>query len=218
MSLGRARGVLGIKPDRVPGVLERAELMLGMMGADPGTYSAPSPTLPAFKILIDNVSDAQAAARRLTIGAAATRDVQCGLLIQGMKSELFYVQSLASAAISYEHSVALILNAGILIAGYTGYDKPFLKLTPGVASGSVHCEANVGILVREAAVGRYQNRFFNWEVTLDGSRSFIAATPTSVGRTTLHGLPPRTVVGVRVCLSSAAGAGPWSQVVTTLVV
>jgi len=217
MNVHRVRGVLGIRIDKVPGVITRAEAMLSGMGSDPATYAAPVPPLPAFKILIDNTTETQVAARKRTVGAAATSTVACGLLIEGMKSELFYLHTLANLAPTPAHAVALFQNAGVLVAGYTAPTKELLALTLGVQPGTVHCEANVGLLVGVGAPKPHQNRFFNWSYTLDGSKTFVNALSTSVARTTLVNLPSLTLVGVRVSLTNAAGPGPWSQVVTILV-
>ena len=217
MSLHRVRGVLNVTIDNVPGALARGEAVYGGLSGDTVTYGSPSPALPAFKTLLDNATAAQVTARKRTAGAAATRDVEVGFLIQGMKSELFYVQSLADLATTPERAVALFTNAGMLVAGYTPRAKPLLELTAGAQPGTVQCEVNVGLLVGVGVPRPRRYRCFNWGYTLDGSKSFIGAPTTPVGRTLLSGLPSQTVVGVRVSLSTSASTGAWSQVVNILV-
>ena len=217
MSLHRVRGVLNVTITKVPEVLTRAEAMVLGIGGDPVTYAGATPAIAAFKALFDTATAAQAAAKKRTIGAAATRDVDVRLLYQGMKSELFFVQGLADQATSPESAVALFTNAGIPVAGYTAPSKPLLGLTAGDLPGSVQCEVNVGLLVGVGALKPHAYRCFGWEYTLDGSKTFVIAPSTPVGRTILFGLPSQTVVGVRVSLSTSKGAGPWSAVVPILV-
>lgn len=209
----RVRAALGIDKHDIPVVIERATAMHDGMFADTAVYTGPIPSLLVFLGLIQNLVAAQKLVPAGTKGMAAKRNVERDILFTGMESERMFVQTLADA--SPLHAIAIIQNAGLLVAGLPLRAKPVLALALGKQSGSVHCDANVGQLAGPGKIHRA--RFFNWEYTVDGGVSFITATPSPTGKTTLHNLAPLTTVGVRVNLHDLTGPGPWSQVVTILV-
>ena len=211
----RLRAVLDIDKKHIPDVIARAQGMHDGMDADHGTYVAPNPPLPDFFSLIQNLVSAQLLVPKGTRGAAATRDVARDLLVTGMESERMYVQILADA--SPLKAAALIQNAGLGVAGIPMPHKALLTLSLGAQSGSLACEANIGLLLAMGPHRPHQNRFCTWEYTLDGGKTFVAAPPTSTGKTTILNLPPLSMVGVRVNLSTADGPGPWSPVVSVIV-
>jgi hypothetical protein len=200
---------------KVSAVTGRAEAMATGLESDPGTYVNPNPSVQAFKTLITNVADAQKTVKTRVVGAAATRDVVLHLLIQGMRSERQYIEDLASSNLS--RAVQIIENAGLLVAAPTTRTKLLLVLRNGAESGTVACDANVGLLVGAGAKHPYAARFFGWSYTLDGGKSFVTAPSTEHGRTLLKGLPPLTLVGVRVNITILGVTGPWSDVATIVV-
>ena len=211
----RPRAMLDITPSKITTVVGRAEAIGNGFSADKVTYASPNPPLSAFLTLLTNVTSAQSLVSSRTKGMAASRNVQRDLLIMGMKSELLYVQNLVDTSIP-SRGVALIENAGMLVATAPARTKAVLSLALGKASGSVVCSASVALLLGTGALKPKQLRFFNWQYTLDG-KTFLNAPPTSTWKTTLLGLPLLTVVGVRVNLNNADGPGPWSQVVNILI-
>src|SRR5579871_3901800 len=110
----RIRAILGVDKYIIPQVLDRAWAMHNGMEADPATYADPSPPLPAFLQLIDDLSVAQQAVRTRTVATSATRDVQRDLLWSAMESERMYVQLLADN--SPARAEEIILHAGLLVA------------------------------------------------------------------------------------------------------
>jgi hypothetical protein len=211
MSIGRVRAVFGVDMQQVPLVVGRAELMASGMASDPATYDKPNPPLPAFNDLIANVTKAQTAVRTRVVGAAATRDVHLGALVGGMESERLYIQGLADN--NRSHAVQLIQNAGLVVAGSPARTKLLLVLRSGPDLGSVVCDANVGLLVG-GAKHPYAARFFGWEYTVDGGKTFITSPTTATGKTLLTGLPPLTEVGVRVNVTISGVTSDWSDVAT----
>ncbi len=214
MSLGRYRAVFG-DLTKVPLVVDRATAMLNGMGADTTTYANPNPTLAVFKELITNVTTSQVAVKQRTVGAAATRDVQLRLLIGGMESERLYVQSLADSMPS--RGIEIIQNAGLVVATPPSYTKLLLVLRNGQPSGTIECDANVGLLVGTGAKHPYAARFFGWQTTIDGSKTFVTAPTSNHGKTLLTGFTPLTVVGVRVNITIGGVTSEWSDVATILV-
>lgn len=215
MKLGRLRAVFGIDVHKIVEVQARAQAMYDGLAADPATYASPTLPLPAFEALIQNLSAAQPAVKTRVLGAREKRDVQRGLLLTGMGIERTFVQALADA--NPTHAAALITNAGLVVATSPVHHKALLTLRNGKQSGTVTCDANVGLLVGAGATHPTANRCFNWQYTLDGSKSFITMLSTSGCKTLIQGLTPLATVGVRVSLSNAQGPGEWSQVVTILV-
>jgi hypothetical protein len=150
------------------------------------------------------------------VGAAAVRDVHRGVLVSAMESERIIVQLMADA--DRARAIALIENAGLLVAGAPVHEKPPLKLWMGPQAGSIVCDANVGMLVRASGTTKpWQYRCFNWEHTLDDGQSFVAMPSTPRGKMVLHGFAPAARVGVRVSMTNSEGTGAWSQVVSIIV-
>jgi hypothetical protein len=146
--------------------------------------------------------------------AASIQMLAASILVQGMESERLYVQSLADKDAA--RAVEIIQNAGLVVAGRSGHGKLMLVLRDGPTPGSVEADANVGLLVADAP-HPYATRFFNWEITSDGGRTFVPAPSTNHCKTVLTGLTPLTVVGVRVSVTILGVTGPWTDVATTLV-
>ena len=216
MNTRRIRAVFGFDRHQYVKMLACAHRMHDGMAGDTATYTAPNPALPAFLTLIQNAEVAQLAVRSRTVGAAATRDAQCALLFTGMESELSFIQGLADA--SPGRGIAIIQNVGLRVRGFRNHPKAPLTLRNGALSGTVVCDANVGLLVAAAGpLKPHQQRFFNWEYTLDGGKTFQTAPSTPKGKTMISGLTPLTTVGVRVSMTNGVGQGDWSQVVTILV-
>ena len=76
----RVRATLGVDKQKIVDVLNRAQAMYNGMNADKVTYASPNPTLPAFIVLIQNLTTAEQAAQLRPKGAAATRNAQRDLL------------------------------------------------------------------------------------------------------------------------------------------
>jgi hypothetical protein len=132
-----------------------------------------------------------------------------------MQIERMFIQALADANPS--HAEALITNGGLVVAAPPGYTKDLLTLRNGKQSGTVTCEANVKLLVGTGAKHPHESRYFNWEQTLDGGKTFTTLLSTTRGKTLIQGLTPLTTVGVRVSMTNSEGAGEWSQIVSILV-
>jgi hypothetical protein len=213
MAIRTLRAVLGVFKIRVPDVLMRAEAMYNGMNSHQADYPSPNPALPAFLTLTQNLQSSHQAVKART-GTAAARDVHRDLLWDAMHTERAYVQSLVTADTG--RGVLLIQNAGLVIATINPYQKALLTLSQGSQPGTIHCEANVGLLVGVATLKPNQHKFFNWQYTLDG-KTFVSMPSTAGCKTSITGLTPLTTVGVRVSLTNMHETGPWSQVVSILV-
>ena len=215
MSLHQLLAALGAERRNVPDVIDRAQAMSFGFEMHAADYPALCPSLPVFQDLLANAIAAQLRVPMRTVGLAKARDVDRDLLWSAMKSERAYVQSLVDS--DPTRGRLLIENAGLLVATSHRYQKPLLTLALGTQPGTVLCDANLTLLVGTGTTKPSQKRCLDWEYTLDGAATFVAAGSTPGCKTLLTGLPSLTVVGVRVCLSSRAGAGAWSQVATIVV-
>jgi hypothetical protein len=216
MKIGRYRAVFGVADlTKVGPVVDRATAMDNGMGADTTTYATPNPPLPVFRSLITSVTTAQGLVKTRMVGAAAARDVDLRSLVGGMESERLYIQTLADANAS--NAIQIIQKAGLVVAAKPAHTKLTIMLRNGQPSGSVVCDANVGLLIGTDAKHPYAARFFGWQYTVDGSKTFITAAMTATGKTLLTGLTPFTVVGVRVNITILGVTSDWSDVATILV-
>ena len=213
MSLRTLRAVLGVNKVQIAGVLVRAQAMYDGMNSHKADFPSPNPALPAFLTLIQNLQSSHQAVKART-GTATARNVERDLLWDGMHSERVYVQSLVTADMA--RGMLLIENAGLVLATHKVHQKALLTLTEGSQSGSIDCEANVALLIGVGTLNPRQHRFFNWQYTLDG-KTFVSVPSTAGCKTVITGLPPLTIVGVRVSLTNMHETGPWSQVVSILV-
>ena len=209
----RVRGMLDVDPRKADQVVDRAELMDAGLVTYASTFTSPNPPEPKFASQIALTSTAQIAARKGGAGMSAARDVQVGILLDMMHSELVYMQSVANAA-TPDQAVQILLQGGVKIAGVGKHNKEILTISQSQPGASVMLEANVSALL-----GPYLRRkhFFSWEYTLDG-KTFVARPSTPEGLTTVPGLTALTTVGFRVAVTVAkTPMGPWSQIVNFLV-
>src|SRR5262249_48617494 len=94
-----------------------------------------------------------------------------------------------------------------------GYQKPLIGLKNVLPSGTVLVYANARLL----DITR-RSKFYNWQYTLDGGKTFIAMPPTQSAQTSLSGLTPLTMVGAQAPVSAPTGPqGPWSHPAPILV-
>jgi hypothetical protein len=215
MSLNVLRAIYGINVRKIVEVEGRAQAMHDGMEGDPATYANPTLALPAFLGLIQNLGTSQQAVRTRIVGARENRDVNRSLLLSGMGVQRSFIQSLADA--NPLRAAVIITNGGLIVATTPVRTKGLLTLRNAKASGSVTCDANVGLLVGAGALHPSESRYFNWEYTLDGAKTLVTLPSTTRGKTLIQGLPALATVGVRVSLTNSEGPGPWSQWVTILV-
>jgi hypothetical protein len=69
----------GLDKAKIDEVTTRAQAIYNGLDSDKVTYAGANPTVPAFLVLIQNVTTAQLVVPTRAIGAAATRDVARGV-------------------------------------------------------------------------------------------------------------------------------------------
>jgi hypothetical protein len=191
----------------VPGVIARAQLMYAAIVAAIAMFPAPSVSMAAFLLLLQDLESAQIASRAGK-GLAAMRNVKRDLLWTAMESLRVYVQGLADLA-GVENSIALIQAAGLVVAQTGAYAKPVLQAKLVAATGLVELIANATILVGK---GSKKKVTFNWQWSSNG-QSWNNATSTAYAKTTIANLGPGTYL-FRVSVLIGETVGEWTQSVS----
>jgi hypothetical protein len=182
------------------------------MTAASSTFTAPQPPMATLLSLIQAATAAQQAAATRARGLAAVRDEKITDLASALGSERTYVQTLVDAA--PEQAQQIVGLAGMRLVTRKGASKPLLALSIGEPSGIVHASANATLLKQ----GRGKRlTFYNWRLSPDAGKTWVAAPSTPVARATFTGLTPLTVYGVQVCITDAAGTTAWSDTATIVV-
>ena len=210
-SVHRVRPILDVNINVTASVLGRAYAIANGLAADPVRFPAPVPPLPIFQAQIAKTEVAEQAAGRRTTGAAAARNVERMVLVGMLETECGYVQTICDA--NPESAIAIAEAAGLPVAESPTRNEPLLKVTAGTVSGTVLLDANATALTG----GSGKSKFFNWQYTTDGGKSFINAPATPHGKTTIANLPPLTMVGFRVSVTYIEGPAEWSPIVAMLV-
>jgi hypothetical protein len=174
----------------------------------------PVPTIAALDNQIVVVGNLQALVATHAYGAAATRNFQLGVLMGLLNKGLGYVQDLADNAQSYDQAESIIKASGLLVAGSPSHPKALLTVRQSMPGAPVVLDANVGMITNRSKKGR----FFGWQYTPDGGKTFVSLPTTSKGKTTVTGLTALTTYGFRVNVTLTDGiTQPWSQIVDFLV-
>jgi hypothetical protein len=210
----RPRASLGVGKKDIPGVLFRAQTMYDSMMLNVAMFASPTVTMVAFLALITALTVAQQSATSTrTRGSATLRNSKRDPLWTAMQSLQSFVQVLADA-LTAESAASLIEAAGLLVAGTPAHSKAVLTAGLVAASGTVHLEANRGVLVGKANAGKQVT--FNWQWSADG-KTWNNASSTPYASTEIAGLTLMTTYSFRVSVTVANVADAWSQAVTLLV-
>jgi hypothetical protein len=207
----RVRAVLKINRNNTASVLGKAHAVKNGMAADPQRFTDPDPSFAVFDAQVTKLELAEQRAATRAIGTAAARDVERSALVGMLETQRSYVQKLCDA--SPEQAVAIVQAAGMEVAGTPVRDNPILDAKLGSISGSVILDANAAALAGKSG----KKVCFNWQWTTDGGTTFHSAPSTPGAKTTIEGLPALAMAGFRVSVTSAAGPGEWSQIVSILV-
>jgi hypothetical protein len=191
-------------PRSVPIFIEYVRAILAAM-AKSSHFASPNPPLATVTASVDGLESAQAATKTRAPGSIAVRDVALGQVL-GLVHRVFgYVQQIADA--SPEQAQEIIASAGLRAHAIGARTKPPFVVTWGPLSGTAR-------LVAKAAGRRAA---YDWELSVDGGKTWTAAPTTLQARTVLSGLPVATSVMFRFRAVIKAGAGDWSQPVSLLV-
>lgn len=175
-------------------------------------YTNPVPPLATFKAQRATVAKDEEQAGKV-VGGAATRNASRAVLVSMIETQRAVVQALADAA-TPEQAIIIIEKAGMFVALVAVRNKPLLRATGGTQPGVVGLEANASTLLGKK---RWAAKFFAWQSTHDGGKTWSDLPSTPHAKTTVTNLPPLTECGFRVAVNTGGGLGPWSQMVTVFV-
>jgi hypothetical protein len=209
----RTKGILSVSIKNIPELLTQAWLVYNSMSAKPTVYPAPNPALTVLLTAIQALEDAQKATiATKSVALTKARDAKAEALTLQLETELAYVQGLADASPSEAES--LITGAGFALPKVPVHTKPLLVLKLGAAPGTIVAYVNVTKLVGR---GVRKKVTINWQVSVDGGKTWANAPSTPLAEAELLGLPLMTTVYVRVSATVAKVAGAWSEPVNILV-
>ena len=144
--------------------------------------------MPAFLLLIQAAATAQAAKASKAKGLAAIRDTKVGALWTAMQSLKTYVQGLCDATDAVS-AIALIQQAGLLVAKTAKSTKLLLTATFIPATGVVHLAVHAALLIGKRT---QKKTTCTWSWSTDGGKTWTAGVTTGYASADIPNLPPAT--------------------------
>jgi hypothetical protein len=203
MSNAQTVRVVGDFPEKNKDLITFAKFVAGCLTNNP---SFPSPN-PTVAVLLTDVT-AFDNAETTTVGGSTLATTQRNALknkvLQDLRHELAYVQSVAETVTDNVQTV--VESAGFRLRKPSTRSKPALAVKDGATSGSV--------LVVAKAMGR--TAVYYWEYSLD-QKTWTAAPDTFKASVTIGGLTVGQTYAFRVRTMTRASTGGWSQPITHVV-
>ena len=179
--------------------------------AHAGSYAGCPVDPNLFKTQVATLTSWQAQARDRVPGAAAQRDLALGVVAAAVELIRAFVEALCNA--SPEQAATLAQGAALHLATHVPRAKVPLRAKQGDQPGTVVLYASASLL----ATGK-GGRYFSWQSSIDGGKTWVSAPPTPSAKTTITGLPVLTEVLFRACCTQKkTGQGPWTAPVPFLV-
>jgi hypothetical protein len=181
-------------------------LVVANMGKNATLFPSPFLALADLDKKGQDLAKAEQAAQTKAKGTRSTRDKKRRDVIDGLKIEVSYCQTVVNDHDPVE-AEAIAKAAGFEIKAVGKHDKLPLDARPGKKQGSADLAAKAGKHTRSVV--------HEWQVTLDGGKTFQNADATPVAHTTIENLPVGTTVGFRHRRRDSRGPlADWSQTVT----
>jgi hypothetical protein len=166
----------------------------------------PTPTIASLTAAIAALVAAENATLTRVKGAVVQRNAARKSLVQLLELLRANVQNLADS--DPDNAPTIIESAGVVLRK-TPVRKPrVFAATGGTVSGSAK-------LLAPSAGPRSS---YEWEISSDGGKTWVAAPPSIQAKTTVQGLASGTTVQFRYrAITPKTGAGDWSAAVSLLV-
>ena len=165
----------------------------------------PSPPLTTLTGLLATYETAETATRTRAAGTVGTRNVARTALKSCIKALVACVQQAADA--DPENAEAIITSTSLSVRKTPARTKAPFSVKQGTVSGSV-------ILTVKSA-GTHAS--YDWEMSIDGAKTWTELPSTTRTKTTVNALPVGTNVMFRYRFLTPAGQGDWSQPLGILV-
>jgi hypothetical protein len=191
-------------PLSIPLLIEYVRAILAAMAGN-AHFPTPTPPLATLTTSVNGLESAQATTKTRAPGSVAARDTAHKQVTDQVHQLFGYIQQIADA--NPEQAAEIIASAGIKSRTNVPPTKPPFAVNPGPVSGSAR-------LAMKAAGGRAA---YDWEYSLDGGKTWVAATTTVQAKTVISGLPVATSVMFRARAVIKGGAADWGQPITLVV-
>jgi hypothetical protein len=192
-------------PKNVYALLGIARAIIHAMGGNK-TFPAPDPSLAVITTAADAVETAQNVVKSGAKNAVADRNAKASVLVGLLEQEKAYVQKVANAG-DPAHAVDIIQSAAMNVKHVPARAPRTFAAQPGPVSGSVK-------LVTKSAGPRSS---YEWEYSVDGGKTWQAASPTVQAKTVVTGLQAGVAHAFRYRSVTKVGASDWSEPTTLLV-
>ena len=191
-------------PTSVPALITYAGGVVNAMTDNP-SFPSPTPTLAAITQAIADLQTAETAALAKTKGMAAVRDEKRAALVALLQQLGRTIQTAADAA--GEGGASIIQGAGVAVRRAAAHAARTFQAASGALSGSARLVA--------ASAGHRAS--YEWQYSVDGGKTWVAAPSTLQASTTIAGLTPGVTAEFRYRPVTKAGEGDWSQTVSLIV-
>jgi hypothetical protein len=199
----RALAILKL-PKRMSNMITYAQGIVTALNDNP-SFKTPSPTLAEVTTAINDLQTAETAAATRAKGTNTARNDKRTALLKLLQQLRSYVQSVADS--NAEKAATLITNAGMVVRKTPVHKPRVFTAEPGAVSGSA----------KLTAVSAGPRACYDWESSLDGGKTWVAAASTLQAKTTLVGFTPGVTVMFRFRPVTKTGEGNWSQPVSLIV-
>jgi hypothetical protein len=179
--------------------------------AHAGSYAGAPVDANTYKGQVATLTSWHAQTRDRIPGAAAQRDAALATVATSTEMLRAFVEQLCNA--SPEAAATLAQGMGMYLSSRAPRAKVPLRAKQGSQPGTVVLYASVALLV----IGR-GSRFWSWQSSVDGGKTWLSAPSTPDAKTTITGLPVLTEVLFRACVTETkTGQGPWTAPIPFLV-
>jgi hypothetical protein len=193
-------------PHKVGDLLAIAQMIHDTTAANPKSLPSPSPALSVLQTDINALANKEAIAKTRVAGAVIDRDLAARALRIDLNNERAYVELVANA--DPANAAQIAQDAGMKLRKPLVRNKPPLAVKAGATSGSVK-------VVAKATKGAHGN---DWQLSLDGGKTWVDLPSTTKASTSVANLTPATTVQFRQRVLTKAGKSDWSVPVPHIVV
>jgi len=194
--------VLGL-PVTVGPLILRATTIVDAMAKNPKTFPSPTPPLAKVRTDIAGLATAEAAHKN-RMDTISPRELMRKLVAADMHQLHAYVQTLASAS---PEQADVIASLAAMTVRKTGARHKADLAVRALFSGSVR-------IIAKAIQG---GRAYEWQLSLDGGKTWTSLPPTTKASTTVNDLQPGVMTHFRNRVITKAGPSDWSKAVSMIV-
>ena len=191
-------------PEHVPDQIKSGEAVQSALTNNPN-FPLPDPIIAAFNAALAKYSAAETAAQTRAKGTVAARNAAKVIYVGALHALKARIQQVADA--NPEQAEAIITSTSLAVKKSALRQKQGFVAKYGATSGTVHVTA-------PAAGARAS---YEWQYSIDGGKTWVAAPNTLQAKTTITGLPVATVVEFRYRVTTKTGQGDWSLPTSLLV-